>query len=323
MQTQTTPDLYIGIYIAKAKFDIASEPPGAPCTGQRAYSHSQVEQLCAELKALSPTPALIVVEATGRLEAMLAYALQEAGLPVAVVNPQRVRSFAHAEGTLAKTDPVDAGVLARFGRAMRPQPRSLPQALTAALQELVSRRRQLITMRDAERHRLTARLTPAVRNDIVEHIKELDKRLASIDKDIDQTIAKNPAWAKLSRVLTSVPGVGPVLRCTLLAELPELGQLNRKQIAKLVGLAPFDRQSGSYSAPKAIWGGRARLRATLYMAALVATHRDTPFRAFYLRLLAAGKAKKVALTACMHKLLTVLNALARTQTPWRTPQQAT
>jgi len=309
-------DIYIGIDISKDNLSIASDPPGSAldCIGIRAYTDDQIELLCAQLVEVGP--AQVIMEATGRLEALLAYALQEHGISVAVINPVRARSFAQAEGTYCKTDPVDAGVLARFGRAMRPESRPLPESLANELQELVSRRRQLITMRDAERHRLNVRLPSVVRNDIVEHVNDLNRRLKSIDKDIDRLILTNKEWSELASLITSVPGAGPVLCRTLVSDLPELGRLNSKQIGKLVGLAPFDRQSGKYVGSKSIWGGRAKVRAVLYMAALNGVRFNPVLSSFYQKLVKAGKAKKVALTACMHKLLIILNAMVKSGKAW-------
>jgi transposase len=309
----TVIEIFVGIDVSKDKLSVASEPP-LIISGTYANTNEQVEALCDQVAALDVS--LVVIEATGRMEALVAYALQDKGIPVAVINPRRARKFAQAAGTECKTDPIDAALLARFGRAMRPEPRPLPEVLTRMLQELVGRRRQLMAMRDAEKHRLGARLTPAVRNDIVEHVKELEKRLSTIDKDIDKRIKDSQEWSELSNVITSVPCVGPVVCSTLLAELPELGTLGKKQIAKLVGVAPFDRQSGKYTGSKAIFGGRARVRAVLYMAALSGSVRNPVIRSFYQKLINAGREAKVALTACMHKLLTILNAMARSRQMW-------
>lgn len=246
----------------------------------------------------------------------LAGALAEAALPVVVVNPRQGRDFAKATGRLAKTDALDARILAHFAEVVRPAPRPLPDATSQELSALLARRRQLIEMLTAENTRLPRAARP-VRQGILSHVKWLERQLGKTDEDLARMIRESPLWREKDDLLTSAPGVGPVMSATLLANLPELGSLDRKQIAALVGVAPLNRDSGTLRGTRTIWGGRAQVRATLYMAALVATRRNPVIHAFSQRLLAAGKAKKVALTACMRKLLTMLNAMLTHRTPWR------
>jgi transposase len=260
-------------------------------------------------------PALIVLEATGGVERDLTRALVSAELAVVVVNPRQVRDFAKATGQLAKTDTIDAMVLARFAEAVRPTVRPLPDETLLELRGLIARRRQLTEMTVAERNRFTT-ASKSVRKRIEAHIRWLETELRRADKDLDQSIRQSPIWQENENLLRSVPGIGPVVSRTLLAELPELGQLNRKQIAALVGIAPLNRDSGTFRGRRIIWGGRAAVRAALYMAALVATRRNAVIRAFYKRLRNAGKAPKVALVACMRKLLTILNAMIKHRTCW-------
>ncbi len=311
--TNVTAPTVIGVDVAKAHLDIAVRPTGAHWRVPN--EDAGVATLVEQVRALAPS--LIVLEATGGLERLVVAALGTAGLPVAVVNPRQVRDFAKAAGQLAKTDTIDAHVLAHFGAALRPTPRPLADDEAQELSALLTRRRQVVEMLTAEQHRLrTPGLPRRVQDELREHLTWLQQRLAGLDRALAATIEATPLWRAKDEVLRSVPGVGPVLTTTLLAELPELGTLNRKQIAALVGVAPFNRDSGTLRGSRAIWGGRAPLRATLYMAALVATRYNPVLRAFYHRLLAAGKAKKVALTACMRKLLTILNALVKTGQPW-------
>ena len=260
-------------------------------------------------------PSLVVLEATGGLEAPLTGALAEAGLPVVVVNPRQVRDFAKATGKLAKTDAIDAHVLAHFADAVRPTPRPLPDAQTQAIAALLARRRQMVAMLTAEKNRFrTANVV--VREDILQHITWLKKRLSKLDTDLRETLRQSPIWREKDNLLQSVPGVGPVLSLTLLAQLPELGTLSRRQIAALVGVAPLNRDSGTLQGKRTVWGGRATVRTALYMGALVASRWNPVLRSFYHRLCAAGKPKKVALTACMRKMLTILNAMLKHRTPW-------
>jgi transposase len=259
---------------------------------------------------------LIVLEATGGLEGALTGALVAAGLPVVVINPRQARDFAKATGQLAKTDAIDAAILAQFAEVVRPPVRPLPDAQTQELAALIARRRQLIEMRTAESNRLGS-AAQRVRPGIAAHLRWLDTQVARVDQDLTQAIRQSPVWRARDDLLQSTPGVGPVVTTTLLAELPELGTLNGKQIAALVGVAPLNRDSGLVRGTRTVWGGRASVRAALYMSALVAVRHNPVIKAFYLRLRAAGKAPKVALIACMRKLLTILNAMLKHQTPWR------
>jgi len=243
-------------------------------------------------------------------------ALAVAGLPVVVINPRQVRDFAKATGKLAKTDVLDAKVLAHFAEAVRPVPRSLPDTETQALTALVTRRNQVISMLVAEKNRLCTS-QPPVRQRIQTHVAWLEQELDEIDRDLKETLHKSPVWREKENLLRTVPGVGPQLTISLLAYLPELGTLNRKSIAALAGVAPFNRDSGTLRGKRAVWGGRSRIRAALYMAALAASRHNPVISAFYQRLLAAGKAKKVALTACMRKLLVILNAMLKHHTSWQ------
>jgi len=303
--------VYVGIDVAKATLDVAVAPTAERWT--LAYTEREVAGLVRRLTGLHP--ALVVLEATGGLEGPLVGALATAGLPVVVVNPRQVRDFAKATGTLAKTDALDAAVLAHFAAAVRPTPRPLPDAATQTLAALVTRRRQLVEMLTAERNRLGS--APRVlRAEIQAHLTWLQRRLARLDTDLGQAIRTSPVWRVQDDLLRSVPGVGPVLSATLLASLPELGTLNRKAIAALVGVAPLNRDSGTLRGRRRVWGGRAAVRAVLYMGTLVAVRHNPVLRAFYQRLRAVGKLPKVALTACMRKLLTILNAMLKHQTPW-------
>jgi len=303
--------VYVGIDVAKATLDVAVHPTGARWT--TTHTEREVAGLVPRLTALDP--ALVVLEATGGLEGPLAGALAAAGLPVVVVNPRQVRDFAKATGLLAKTDALDAAVLAHFAAAVRPTPRPLPDAATQTLAALVTRRRQLVEMLTAERNRLGS-APRALRAEIQAHITWLQRRLGRLDDDLNEAIRTSPVWRAQDDLLQSVPGVGPVLSRTLLASLPELGRLNRKAIAALVGVAPLNRDSGTFRGRRMIWGGRAAVRAVLYMGTLVAVRHNPVLRAFYQRLRGVGKLPKVALTACMRKLLTILNAMMKHQHRW-------
>jgi transposase len=242
-------------------------------------------------------------------------ALADAGLPVVVVNPRHARDFAKATGRLAKTDPLDARGLAHFAEAVRPTPRPLPEAEAQALSALVTRRRQLVQMLTAERRRLQT-APQRIRTDIQAHLAWLARRLARTDDDLAAAIRSSPLWRAKDEILQSTPGVGPILSRTLMAKVPELGALNRQEIAALIGVAPFNRDSGTLRGTRAVWGGRAHVRAVLYMSTLAAVRHNPVLKAFYERLRAVGKAPKVALTACMRKLLTILNAMLKHRTPW-------
>jgi transposase len=276
-----------------------------------------IDELVAKLRGSSP--ALVVLEPTGGYEAPVAAALAVAGVSVAVVNPRQVRDFAKATGKLAKTDALDAAVLARFAEAVRPEPRPLEDEQSRELGEMVTRRRQVVDMLVAETNRMHACRDAALRKSLYEHVAWLRKQLKELDRGLDAKLRDTPLWREKDDLLRTVPGVGPVLSRTLLAELPELGTLDRSKIAALVGVAPMNHDSGLMRGKRRIWGGRASVRAVLYMATLTAVRRNPPIRATYERLLAAGKAKKVALVACMRKLLLTLNAMMRDSTPWILP----
>ena len=307
----STP-VFVGIDISKAQLDVAVRPDGRFAVSN---DDAGIAQVIERLSTGPPT--LVVVEATGGFEMPLAGALAAAGFPVVVVNPRQVRDFAKATGRLAKTDALDAQTLAHFAEVMRPALRPLPDEQTQALAAILARRRQLVEMLTAEKNRLGSARKP-VRKSLRTHIAWLERELARTDSDLAQAIRESPVWREKDDLLRSTPGVGPVLTTTLLADLPELGTLTGKQIAALVGVAPLNRDSGTLRGKRTVWGGRAQIRATLYMAALVASRFNPVIRAFYQRLCAAGKAKKVALTACMRKLLIILNAMLKHRTPWRT-----
>ena len=280
------------------------------------YDEQAVSELVSCLRTAEPTTVLL--EATGGLEVPLVSALAAAALPVVVVNPRQVRDFARATGKLAKTDALDAQVLAHFAEAVRPSVRPLRDADTQELNSLTTRPNQLVAMLVSEKNRL-GRASYSVRPSIQSHITWLEQELSDLDNDLREALRRSPVWREKDDLLRSVPGVGEQLSLSLLAYLPELGTLNRKQIAALVGVAPFNRDSGPRRGKRSVWGGRIRVRATLYMAALSASRYNPVLRVFYQRLLAAGKPKKVALTACMRKLLTILNAMIKSGQHW-TPQ---
>ena len=307
-------ETYVGIDVAKARVDIATRPGGDVWSVD--YDEQAVSELVSSLLAMEPT--MVLLEATGGLEVPLVSALAAAALPVVVVNPRQVRDFARATGKLAKTDALDAQVLAHFAEAVRPSVRPLRDADTQELNFLTTRRSQLVTMLVSEKNRL-GRASHSVRPRIQSHITWLEQELSDLDNDLREALRRSPVWREKDDLLRSVPGVGEQLSLSLLAYLPELGTLNRKQIAALVGVAPFNRDSGPRRGKRSVWGGRSRVRATLYMAALSASRYNPVLRVFYQRLLAAGKPKKVALTACMRKLLTILNAMIRSGQHW-TPQ---
>jgi transposase len=314
----TPPPISIGIDVSKTRLDVAVRPSGAAwMTGNDPGGIAAlVEQVAAW------HPAHIVLEATGGLEAPAAAALASAGLPVAVVNPRQVRDFAKATGRLAKTDARDAAVLAHFGEAIRPVPRPLPDAQAQPLHALLTRRTQLVEMVTAEQNRLGS--TPApLRDGVVRHLTWLRQEVQVVTAELEHAVTASPVWQARLALLRSVPGVGRVVALTLVAELPELGQLAPKRTAALVGVAPLARDSGRLRGRRGVWGGRARVRSALYMATLVASRRNPVIAAFYQRLLAAGKPKKVALVACMHKLLRILGAILRTGRPWRTAPEVT
>jgi transposase len=304
---------YVGVDVSKARLDVALLPSGESF----AVSNDEegLDELLGRLEDLRP--ALVVLEASGGFERPLVAALAAAGIAVAVVNPRQTRDFARATGKLAKTDALDAKVLARFAEAVQPTPRRPPDEEAQEFSAILARRRQIIQMMTAEKNRLGATASEAVARRIRAHIRWLEKELARTERDLDETIERSPTFKENETLLRSVPGVGPVLCRTLLAELPELGTLSSKQLCALVGVAPLNRDSGTLRGRRTVWGGRGRVREALYMGALIASRYNPQIKEFYERLLAAGKPKKVALVACMRKLLTILNAVMRERTPWR------
>lgn len=304
---------FVGIDVAKARLDVAVRP------GDEVFTVGNDEE---SLKALAERLAKldaerIVLEASGGFEVAVVAVLAAGGLPVVVVNPRQVRDFARATGTLAKSDPIDARILAWFGEALRPEVRALKDEQTQALEALLKRRRQLMGMLTAEKNRLAMAPKP-IRRDIKSHIRWLERRLKDIDHDLNGAVKSSSVWRVRDDLLQSVPGVGPLLSRSLMASLPELGQLSGRKVSALVGVAPFNRDSGTLRGRRCVWGGRGELRAVLYMATLAATRCNPVIRAFYQRLSAEGKPHKVAMTACMRKLLVILNAMVRDQTPWQT-----
>lgn len=307
---------YIGIDVSKKYLDIAVRPSGQEWrTGNNS---SDIDELVSRIKKFKPK--LIVVEATGGLERELVVAMQLAQMPLAVVNPRQARDFAKATGRLAKTDQLDADNLAHFGQAVQPEARPLPDEATQQLAALITRRRQVVEMLTAERNRLKG--APAVSAEhIRQHIEWLEGQLADLDDDLNDRLEQSQQWQAKAKIMQSVPGVGQVTTLTLLADLPELGLLNRKEIAALVGVAPLSHDSGQYRGRRTIWGGRALVRSTLYMATLSAVQHNPIIKRFYERLLLAGKAKKLALTAALRKLLTILNAMVKSNSLWNPPVQ--
>lgn len=303
--------VFSGIDVSKHRLDVALRPGGERWSVPN--DPAGIDDLVDRLGAARP--ALTMLEATGGFETAAVAALAQAGLAVVVANPRQVRDFARATGQLAKTDRIDAGILALFAERVRPEVRPLPSKEAQILDALLTRRRQILQMLTAEKNRLGFAPAP-VQPGIKKHIRWLERQLADVDADLERRVHQSPAWRAKENLLRSVPGIGPVVSRTLLAELPELGRLNRKEIAAIVGVAPLARDSGTLRGKRMVFGGRASVRAALYMAALVASRRNPTIRAFYDRLIAKGQPPKVALTACMRKLLTILNAIARTQRPW-------
>lgn len=303
----------VGIDVSKQSLDVHVLPSGEAFAVRR--DGEGIAALAGRLMPLGP--ARVAVEATGGFETVVAAGLAGAGLPVVVVNPAQVRAFADALGKRAKTDPIDAAVIARFVLATRPEVRPLPDEATQLLADLVARRRQIVAMIGAERQRET-RAPARIRRSIARLVRALEKELADLDREIDDQVRGTPAWRDKEDLLASVPGVGPTIARTLIAELPELGTLDRRQVAALVGLAPWTRQSGTWRGRSFIGGGRATVRAALFMGAMVAARHNPVLKAFRDRLVAAGKPKLVALIATARKLVTILNALVRDHTPWRT-----
>jgi transposase len=315
----TQTEVFVGIDVSKARLDVAVLP------SEVAWSTTNDDDGIAGLvaKLLELAPSLVLLEATGGLERRVLARLAGAGLPAMAINPRNVRDFAKSLGKLAKTDRIDAIVLARFAQAVRPPLRPVLDEQAQELQAQLMRRRQLVEMIVAEKNRLAATDTNKVRKLIKAHIEYLQKQLTINEYDLDQTIKQSPVWLEKVDLLETVPSIGRVTASTLVALLPELGTLGRRQIAALVGLAPFNRDSGTLKGHRAIWGGRASVRAVLYMAALVGIKWNPALRALYRRLKAAGKRSKVAIVACMRKLLTILNAILRDRSPWRTQELST
>jgi len=308
----TEESVYVGVDVAKNTLDIAVS--NLKETRQFNNDHKGITSAVSYIASLKP--AKIVLEATGKYEIPLATELQANRMPVVIVNPRQVRDYARATGVLAKTDRIDAQILALFGMQVKPEVRLLPDQKAREMSSLLARRRQIIEMLTAENNRLL-QADISIRPGIEIHIKWLKEAVSAINDDLDRQIQSNSSWLDKDNLLKSVPGIGKVVSTTLLIELPELGTLNRRKIAALVGVAPLNRDSGTLRGKRTVWGGRAKLRAVLYMAALVGVKRNPVMAAFYERLLKAGKAKKVALVACMRKLLTILNAMIRSKTVWR------
>jgi transposase len=317
----TTAPLFAGVDVSKDRLDVClrwSEPESHHKEEVFfvAYDDNGIDALLSRL--LDEPTVLVILEATGGFERTVVGALAAAELPVVVINPRQVRDFARATGTLAKTDRIEASILARFAEAVRPAPKPLPDGEIRALQAMVARRRQLLGMIAAENNRLS-QAPKAVGKRIKAHIRWLEKELSRTERDLETAIESSPVLGENEALLRSVPGVGPVLARTLLGGVPELGTLTHKRVAALVGVAPLNRDSGTLRGHRSVWGGRADVRAALYMGALVAARRNPVVKEFYERLLAAGKPKKVALVACMRKLLSILNAVLKHRTPWRSP----
>ncbi len=310
-------DIYVGIDVSKAGLDVAARPGGE--TWRLPNDDGGVEELVGRLGEMRPS--LVVLESSGGYERPVVAALAAVGLPVAVVNPRQARDFAKATGKLAKTDKLDAQALAHFGEAVRPEVRPVPDEQAWEFAAILARRRQVVGMLVAEGNRLETSVSP-VRERIEAHIEFLEAELDDLDGDLDRVIRESSVWREKDELLRSMPGVGPKVSATLLANLPELGALDNKKLAALVGVAPLNRDSGVFRGKRRVWGGRAAVRQMLYMAAVTAARCNPVFIEFYGRLIAAGKAKKVALTACMRKLLVVLNSMLRHGTRWQQQQTA-
>jgi transposase len=305
--------VFIGIDVSKDRLDVHVRPTDE--TFAVARDGEGLAALVSRLDVLDPY--VVVLEATGGFEITVAAALVAAGMPLAVVNPRQIRDFARATGQLAKTDALDAKAIARFAEAVRPEPRAVPDEQARALGELVARRRQIIEMMTAERNRRRQLTSRRLIKSVDRLLAVLLKELGELDREIGEGIRATPAWRERDQLLRSVPGIGNIVARTLIADLPELGHLDRKQIAALVGVAPLNRDSGKMRGKRMIWGGRAAVRSVLYMAALVASRHNPVLAAFYQRLVSAGKAKKLAIAAVMRKLLTILNAMIRDNRPWQ------
>lgn len=315
----TAIDIFVGIDISKSRLDIAIIPGDQSFTCPN--NEAGIQKLVHRLQKLNPHT--ILLEATGGYEFLLVAALREAELPACFLNPKLVRNFARGAGIAAKTDRLDARVLALYASRMRPQPRPLPTAAQQELKQLMTRRRQLLDMIQMETNRLDPAPSRRITFSIQQNIKSLEDQLAALNRDIDDFFKQHPVWVQLEQILTSALGIGHLTALSLIAYLPELGRLNRKQVAALAGVAPFNRDSGQWRGQRHIEGGRSQLRKALYMSTLVATQHNPVIQAYYQRLLARGKAKKAALIACMRKLLTILNAMVRNQQPWCSPAPAT
>ena len=307
---------YVGIDVAKAVLDVAVRSSGE--TWQVANDDAGISELVGGLRGLGPV--LVVCEATGGFERPLVAALAAARIPIVVANPRQVRDFARSTGQLAKTDRLDAGILALFAERVQPEPRPLPDAAAQLLDALLTRRRQLLEMIVAEKNRLGFAPRP-LHKSIRQHIRWLERQLDDVTRTLAAQIEASPVWRAKDDLLRSVPGIGPIVSTTLVGELPELGTLTHKQIATLAGLAPLARDSGTLRGKRMVWGGRAPVRTALYMAALCGRRWNPQLRPFYERLIAAGKPKKVALIACARKLLTIVNAMVRDHQPWLPPVQ--
>jgi transposase len=312
-QPPSSAPSFVGIDVSKDRLDVSPRPSGEAFAVPR--DGEGLERLTERLRTLAP--ALVVLEATGGFEITVAAALAGAGLPLAVVNPRQIRAFARALGRLAKTDRLDAEAIALFAERVRPAPRPVPAADARALAELVARRRQVVGMIGTERNRQRQARSPRVRRTLEATLATLQAQLAELDREIDATLRGSPAWREAEDLLTSVPGVGGITARTLIAELPELGGLDRRGLAALVGVAPINRDSGQWRGHRAIAGGRTAVRTVLYMATLTAIRWNPVLAAHYRQLVARGRPKKVALVACMRKLLGILNAILRDQTPWQ------
>jgi transposase len=304
--------VFVGLDVSKRRLDVAVRPQGRHFVTPN--DERGIKQLVKRLAALKPH--LIVLEASGGYEFLVIAALAEAQLPVALINPQAVRKFAGATGRLAKTDKIDAQVLAHFAEALRPEPRPLPDQDHQVLKAALKRRQQVVKMMGQEENRLEKTFIAAVRRDIQEHLTWLRRRLEELNRDIDDLIRQSPLWRERDRLFQSVPGIGPVVSRVVIAQLPEVGTLPGKKAVALAGLAPYNRDSGHFRGKRMIRGGRSYLRRMLYMAAVVASRYNPVIRAFYQRLVAAGKPKKLALTACMRKLVLILNAMVKHHQPW-------
>lgn len=304
---------YVGIDVSKDRLDVHILPQDVAFCVER--NGKGLAELVMRLKPLAPE--LVAIEATGGFEMTAAAAVASASLPLAVINPAQIRHYAQALGKRTKTDPIDAHVIARFAADVRPDARPLPDEMTQLLAELVARRRQIVEMLQAERQRETRTTVRRLRKSIARLIKALEKELNELDGDIEETVRSSPIWREKEDLLTSVPGVGAKTARTLIAELPELGSLDRKRIASLAGLAPYTRQSGTWRGKSMIGGGRKTVRSALFVAAMVASRHNPPLKAVRDRLVRAGKPKMVALIAVARKLLTILNAILRDKSPWQ------